>query len=73
MTDVRGRVKALERAHGNGKLEYVIMFKDQSGVFRNSEGEIFLPESEEGLWRSTFDDHQVQGWIVMSEDLRDKL
>jgi len=73
MSDARYRVKALEKVHGDGRLDYVIMFRDTAGVHRSNDGEVFLPEPEEGLWRSTVDDRLVQGWIIMSEDLRGRI
>ena len=73
MSDARYRVKALEKVHGDGRLDYVIMFRETAVVHRSNYGEVFFPEPEEGLWRSTVDDRLVQGWIIMSEDLRGRI
>lgn len=73
MSEYKRRVTRLEKGNGNGQLDYVIMFRDSSGVFRNHDGVIFLPEREDGLWRSTVDNHLVQGWIVTPEKLRERL
>jgi hypothetical protein len=73
MSEFLRRVKKLENGTGDGTLEYVVMFRDTSGIFRNNAGEIFLPEREEGMWRSTTDDHLVQGWIIMREELRGRI
>jgi len=72
MTDIRYRIKKLEKDNGDGSIPFVVLFHDEYGVFRSKDGTVHTHE-EGDYWHNSATGEIVMSTIFTVESLRSRL
>ena len=69
MSDVRYRIKALEKSNGVGQIPFVVLFHDDEGTFRSHDGTVHLHVTGD-YWQNQVTDEIVMSTLFSPESLR---